>query len=82
VGSSSSAYNITVPTTLGIKLGIDILIVRSGPYALIFEYSATGTPDSSVLRSFVHQALDKLTGVGSTAPSPDEVPPTTLPAFQ
>ncbi len=82
LGSSSSAYTITVPTTLGVSVGIDIVIVRSGPYALVVEYSTMGTPDSSVLETFVHQALAKVTGVGSTEPSPDEVPPTTVPPFQ
>jgi hypothetical protein len=57
LGSSSSAYTITVPTTLGVSVGIDIVIVRSGPYALVVEYSTMGTPDSSVLETFVHQAL-------------------------
>ena len=82
LGSSSSAYTITVPTTLGVSVGIDIVIVRSGPYALVVEYSTMGTPDSSVLETFVHQALAKVTGIGSTEPSPDEVPPTTIPPFQ
>jgi len=82
VGSSSSAYRVTIPTTLGVNLAIDLVVVRSGPYALVLEYSVTGTPDSLVLRTFVNQALAKVTGVGSTAPSPDEVPPTTTPPFQ
>jgi hypothetical protein len=82
VGSSSSAYRITLPTTLGSNVGIDLVVARSGPYALVLEYSAMGTPSTSVLRSFAHQALAKLTGVGSTAPSPNEVPPRITPAFQ
>jgi hypothetical protein len=82
VGSSSSAFRISVPTALGVNLGIDLMVARSGPYAVVLEYAVMGTPSSTVLRAFVNQALAKVTGQGSTAPSPNEVPPKINPTFQ
>ena len=65
VGDKSSAYTMSL-SVKGIKVGIDFVLFKAGPYYAVIEYADLGSPQVTQLQHLVNLAVTKAQA-GSTS---------------